>query len=219
LDCLKTAGVFDVRPLAVSIGGDADGGRDMESGARAALRARIVERGDVFLEEPFLEENVSARLRLYDRAAGGRRIEAFINIGGSWANMGTDSRVLELRPGLVRTSSIPPPAGGGVLFEMARRGVPVIHLLFIRGLADQYGLPWDPRPLPKPGSSPLFDLPGGNRPLFLAVGIGYLVLAVLAVLGFSGVIRRRAAKPGPSAGRGGTGPPSSRRPRHGAAAR
>lgn len=106
--------------------------------------------------------------------------------------MGTDSRVLELKPGLARTPSIPPPARRGVLFEMARRGVPVIHLLFIRGLAEKYGLPWDPRPLPKPGGSPLYDLPGGNRPLFLAVGIGYVVLAVLAVLGFSGVIRRRA---------------------------
>jgi hypothetical protein len=38
---------------------------------------------------------------------------------------------------------------------MAARGLPVIHLLNIRGLAERYGLPWDPRPMPASGSTPL----------------------------------------------------------------
>ncbi len=34
---------------------------------------------------------------------------------------------------------------------MVARGVPVIHLLYIKGLVESHGLPWDPVPLPAPG--------------------------------------------------------------------
>ena len=40
---------------------------------------------------------------------------------------------------------------------MRAAGVPVIHLLYIRGLAQRYGIPWDPVPLPTPGASDLRD--------------------------------------------------------------
>ena len=83
---------------------------------------------------------------------GGKRIAAFVNVGGGWgANMGVDASILELRPGLTEVKKIPPPEKRGVIQEMASRGVPVIHLLFIRGLAERCGLPWDPVPLPEPG--------------------------------------------------------------------
>ena len=47
----------------------------------------------------------------------------------------------------------PPLPDRGVLFEMAAQGTPVIHLLHVRGLALRYGLPWDPIPLPAPGTT------------------------------------------------------------------
>ncbi|MBN2198232.1 MAG: poly-gamma-glutamate system protein [Candidatus Aminicenantes bacterium] len=185
-DCLEDAGVFDVRLLAVSIGGDADIGRNMDPETRAALTARISGRGDVLLEEPSLEKSTAARLRLYEEGAGRGGVKAFVNIGGSWANMGTDSRVLEVKPGLARVSSIPPRGKRGVLFEMARRGVPVIHLLFVRGLAESYGLPWDPQPLPRSGESTVSVPAAEKKALFVVIGLGYLVLAGLAVGRISG---------------------------------
>jgi hypothetical protein len=36
----------------------------------------------------------------------------------------------------------------GVVFAMAKRHIPVVHLLHIKGLALKYSLPWDPMPLP-----------------------------------------------------------------------
>jgi hypothetical protein len=35
---------------------------------------------------------------------------------------------------------------------MAAQNRPCIHLLFVKGLALKYGLPWDPIPLPTPGT-------------------------------------------------------------------
>jgi poly-gamma-glutamate system protein len=147
-DCLARAGLLPAKPIALAIGGDEDIGRDMSPGGREILRARIYACGLPFLEESDLRANVESRLRLYDQAAGGRPIKAFVNIGGSWANIGTNAEVLKLRPGLLRDVFVPPPAERGVLQAMAAKKIPVIHLLNIRGLTERYGLPWDPRPLP-----------------------------------------------------------------------
>jgi poly-gamma-glutamate system protein len=149
-DCLDASGVLAVHPLAYSIGGDQDRGRDMGPEGRALILGEAARRGISLLEEPGLEATVAARMRLYEEKANGRPIKAFINIGGSWVNLGVDSRVLNVGPGLhlptgpSAITSLPPPGKSGMIFAMARRGIPVIHLLFIRGLCRKYGLPWDP---------------------------------------------------------------------------
>ena len=155
-ECLARSGFLEVRPVALALGGDEDVGRNMEPAARAALVGRIRASGAPFVDEAGLEANVRERLRLYAAAAGGRPLKAFVNIGGSRANIGTNAAVLKLRPGLVRDAFVPPPAERGVLQEMAARGLPVVHLLNIRGLCRRYGLPWDPRPLPAPGAAGLY---------------------------------------------------------------
>src|SRR3989304_688678 len=95
-------------------------------------------------------------MKLYFAAASERPVKAFVNIGGSWANIGTNAEGLQLRPGLASGVLAPPPAERGVLQAMAARHVPVIHLLNVKGLCERYGLPWDPRPLPRPGAGELF---------------------------------------------------------------
>ena len=68
---------------------------------------------------------------------------------------------------------------------MAAAGVPVIHLLNVKGLCERYGLPWDPRPLPASG---------GNGPLYRRAASGSLpsvaltaayILAIVTLLGFA----------------------------------
>jgi poly-gamma-glutamate system protein len=186
-DCLRAAGVLDISPLARAVGGDEDIGRDMDPAGRALISSRIRERGVPLLEEPDLARNVEARMRLYSAAAAGRPVKAFVNIGGSWANIGTNAEVLRLRPGLASDVFVPPPAGRGVIQAMAAAGVPVIHLLNVRGLCERYGLPWDPRPLPGSGEGrPYRDIAAKTLP--------GLVLSVVCVLGMAVVLflgRRR----------------------------
>ncbi len=182
-ECLRARGLFDVRPVARAIGGDEDVGRDMSPEGRALLAAHIRSAGAPFLEEPDLERNVARRLALYKERAAGRPIRAFVNIGGSWANLGTDAGILKVAPGLAGRVPLPPPARRGVLQAMAAAGVPVIHLLNVRGLCERYGLPWDPRPLPEPGRDPGFRTAAGPRSAALPTvvyGLGMIVL--LAVL-------------------------------------
>jgi hypothetical protein len=122
-------------------------------------------------------------MALYRESASGRPLKAFVNIGGSWVNMGTDPGVLRIEPGLARRVFIPPPDRRGVIQAMAAAGVPVIHLLNIRGLCERYGLPWDPRPLPPPGQVPSFrPAAARSRPL-IALTAAYLLAVAVLILG------------------------------------
>ena len=190
LDCLRQARVLNARPVALSVGGEIDDGSDMSEEGRVLLAAKIRRTGIFFLQETDLAANVQQRLRLYEENAAPSGITAFINGGGSWANMGTASSVLGLKPGLTEVEAIPPPGKRGVIQEMASRKIPVVHLLFVRGLAERYGLPWDPVPLPAPGEGSFF-LSNGRAVLLPSVLAGLYVLFMVAALMMFG--RRRPA--------------------------
>lgn len=186
-DCLRAAGLLGVSPIARAVGGGEDVGRDMDPAGRTGLESRLREGEAPFLAEPDLRRNVARRMALYRERAAGRPIAAFVNIGGSTANIGTNAEVLKLRPGLAAGVFVPPPAERGVLQAMAAEGVPIIHLLNVRGLCERYGLAWDPRPLPEPGGSGLYRRArSASRPP-AALTAGY-ILAVVLLLAF----RRRA---------------------------
>jgi poly-gamma-glutamate system protein len=188
-DCLSASGIFLVKPLAFSLGGDEDAGKDMERSGRSLLAEELKKRQVVVIRESGLRANVLFRMRIYEQAAGKDRIKAFLNIGGSWANLGTDSGVLKLRPGLTSLSSFPPPERRGVIHEMAGRRIPVIHLLYIRGLIQQYGLPWDPSPLPRPGQGDIIDPAGTPAASFLILAGMYFLLILTAS---AWIFRRKA---------------------------
>lgn len=186
LDCLRSAGIVDVRPAALAVGGERDDGSDMSDEGRTLIREKIRLTGIPVIEEPDLASNVRARMAVYVAGAGGKRIAAFVNVGGSWANMGVDASILELRPGLTEVKKIPPPEKRGVIQEMASRGVPVVHLLFIRGLAERCSLPWDPVPLPEPGKGKgpdIGDSVFGIRSVFLFLYIVFFA-AILVLIGY-----------------------------------
>ncbi len=176
---LLTAGVFTTPPAAISLGGDEDVGDGFDAELKADLLSQIAASGVRFISNPDLRFNVATRMEIYGRVA------AFVNTGGSYANLGTSALALQLQPGLNRDVALPPIEERGVLFEMAALNVPVIHLLFIRGLAARYGVSWDPIPLREPGEMELrADRPPNTWVLWL-IGIPYLiVIAVLIALHF-----------------------------------
>jgi poly-gamma-glutamate system protein len=181
-ECLLKARVFNWEPIAVSLGGDRDRGEDIEMHTRSLLVRDIKESGIFFIAEKNLERNVQLRAALYREQAGKEGIKALVNIGGSWPSMGSDPDVLKLKPGLVEVDRIPPAERRGLIHEMAFRGIPVIHLLYIRGLVRRYGLPWDPIPLPLPGKGTLYQITRKEQPEFIFSAAAYLFLVFLVVV-------------------------------------
>ena len=150
---LREEGILPYRVAAVSPGGDQDGGAGVlfdEEGETLVAEARRT--GLPMVEGGTLAARIQWRLRAYDTAARGRPIRAFVNVGGASASFGDTPASLEVPNGLVlKWPALPSAPTRGLLFEFAARGVPVIHLLHVRGLARDNGLPYDPVPRPPVG--------------------------------------------------------------------
>lgn len=182
-ELLLNEGVLSTAAAAVSLGGEGDVGADFDPAFRESLLRQIEMSGIPLVHDPDLRGNVARRMAIYLGEPEGR-VAAFVNIGGADANLGTSPLVLRAEPGLNTDLALPPPAQRGVLFEMAAREVPVIHLLHIRGLALRHGLPWDPVPLPEPGTSRLLDGAGARDLRFWLITAAYFVsLGLIAVIG------------------------------------
>jgi len=188
--CLKEKAIFSVDPVAVSLGGEGDTGGGMEAEGRDLLLDAATKSGLPFIYEPDLEKNVALRMKLYEQASEGKDIQVFVNIGGGIANIGTDSEILNLRPGIVFPAHIPPPDKRGVLFETADRGVKIIHLLYMKGLSFRYGIAWNPEVLPRPGESEIYKLAQKRNWFFIAVVILYFIV-VFAAMTRMAILRRR----------------------------
>jgi poly-gamma-glutamate system protein len=155
---LRAEGILPYRIEAVSAGGDGDTGAGVlfdEAGGTLAAEAR--RSGLPVVGGHSLADSIAARYRIYRAAARGRAIRCFVNIGGASASFGDSPESLELPNGLV----LKPPriAAGptrGLVFEFASRQIPVVHLLFVRGLARDNQLPFDPIPLPPIGTGGVY---------------------------------------------------------------
>ncbi len=174
----------DLNPpaAAVSLGGAKDLGSDFEPDIREKLIEKIRTSGIPFLHESDLRKNVDRRMSIYFGTSSTRRIAAFVNIGGSFADLGSDPLILKLEPGVNKSIIIP--AGEethGVVFAMAKRHIPVIHLLHIRGLVLKYGLPWDPIPLPTMPGRSVQSGSGASRTTWTVTG-AYFALLILIVV-------------------------------------
>lgn len=158
LDGLRRDGLLPYQFVAIAPGGDDDAGRGVlfdETGDTLIAEAR--RSGLPMVGGVSLEAGIQERLRVFEAAAGGRPIRCFVNIGGASASFGDTPASLHLANGLVRrVTSIPSSPTRGLVFEFLSSGVPVVHLLHVRGLARANHLPFDPVPFP-----PLMSLPGG----------------------------------------------------------
>jgi len=184
-DCLLEKEIFDYRPAAVSMGGENDVGIGMDPEGRVELLRTVRKREITFVYQSDLKRNVEQKMAVFKQKAGNEEISAFINIGGSYSSLGIDSDILRVKPGLTDINRFPPSERRGLVFEMASQGYPVIHLLYINGLVQAYGLPWDPVPLPQPGKGAVYKYVKEESWVFLVLALVYF--AVLMVLIFYGL--------------------------------
>jgi poly-gamma-glutamate system protein len=149
LESLRDKGLVNVLAAGVSLGGANDVGNDFEPETRNMLIEKMKSSGIPIINEPDLQRNVARRMDISFGSMGSTRIAAFLNIGGSAADLGIDPLILKLEPGVNQRIVLPEKEERyGVVFAMAKRHIPVVHLLHIKGLLLKYGLPWDPTPLP-----------------------------------------------------------------------
>jgi poly-gamma-glutamate system protein len=151
---LRERGVIRARTAAAVLGGDGAVGGSMDAAGVAALRASAARDGVLMVELRPFATLVEALLGHVNAALGDDvRPGAVINIGGALIGLGSCRESYELAPGLT-TRPLTCEAGlPGLATRLSGIGVPIIHVLNMRRLAVELGLPFDPVPLPTPGNN------------------------------------------------------------------
>ena len=149
---------------------------------------RIQSYGYTWFYDDDLLHNVRSRYQIY-RDYGD--IKCFINVGGNDASFG-DSSVMVHTDGGILTELSEKDQSTGLVQLFLKDGTPVIHLLNIKSIATEYGMPIDPSPLPEVGKGGVYYVYEYNQPL---AAIGLLAAALILLLGrsvFSKENHRRA---------------------------
>ena len=137
----RRGGFVTTRAEACTLGGGEENARDMPQEGVELLREAARRHG-----VPVLEAESWRALRDLKAA----RMEAFsprlvVQIGGGMTSLGEDPAVLEVPPGLLLPEEHAP-RGDGLLAWALERRIPAVHLLDVRTLARQEGVPFDAPP-------------------------------------------------------------------------
>lgn len=141
-------------PIAASIGGNQDIGRTLSREGRELAVAAINRNNITQINEGSLKTNIQKRMELFNQLD---KVKLFINVGGGIASLGSNANSKAFPSGLkenIKLTDIPDHQG--VVYEMVKKGVPIINLLNIGRLMTKYNLPKDPVPLPKVGEGSLY---------------------------------------------------------------
>ncbi len=174
-------GILQRRTIAASIGGGDDIGRSLSQAGRAAIEDAITRNEIIHVVPSSLEDSQEQRRMIYRQFFEIRSCAAFINVGGGVSVLGHSANGGLIPPGLNTTYLQLNYPARGLIHEYWEQGVPIIHLLNVSQIADQYGLPQSPVPLPPVGSGEIFTVDKHNLAIaWISVVILFgMLLAIL----------------------------------------
>ena len=153
LAALRERNVIRTRAIAAVLGGGGAIGGSMDPDGVAALRRSAARDGVPIVEARPVAALINELLTRIKAAAGDARPGLVINVGGALIGLGSCRESHELPPGFTRKA--PPCSDGtpGLAMRLAADGAPILHIINLRRLALEWGLPFDPTPLPIPGNN------------------------------------------------------------------
>lgn len=149
---VRSAGHWRIRSDIAVLGGEAGRARDLAEPAREMLRDAAARRAVPVLDaEPFeaLVEALARQLGLDDDAPP----KLLVNAGGAQVALGTCRQAESIPPGLVRGPIACTDGTRGLVQRALDRGMAVLNLFKVKDFVRQYGLPYDPVPLPARAAS------------------------------------------------------------------
>lgn len=193
---LKGAGMFKNRSVAASLGGAEDKAKGLTDEGKRILEESINANGLRYIRSESYMDGLEQRMAIYDEAAGSDRYAAYINVGGGSISVGTTLGKKMFSPGLNKR---PPYSDGkeidSVMMRFAKTSVPVIHLSNMPKLAAKFGLPFEPKTMPRVGEGSVFFRIEHNRVLagVMLAMIGLLLFVMMRSDLLSRLILRRSS--------------------------
>lgn len=182
LKVLNDSGIFKFNTIAASIGASQDIGRGLSLEGVEMIKESIKRNKVELIYDENIQNNISRRMQLYDSCAAGNPIKAYINVGGGIASLGSSVNGDRIPPGLNKSLALDIfKDKKGVTFEMAKNGIPVIHMLDITALSATFNMPVKPIPLPSPGEGKLFQNEKYDMGIVAPVTAFLLALIILII--------------------------------------
>ena len=150
-------GFFSFKSIAASIGANQDIGLGLSKAGRRLAKEAIERNNLPLIKGKTLGETIHSRMLLFEKNASESPIKLYINVGGGIASLGSKENGKSLPAGLnqnIKLKRIPDKIG--VLYQMAKQDIDVLHLLNLSRLLKKYSIPEKPEPIPAPGSGELF---------------------------------------------------------------
>ncbi|MBR2975168.1 MAG: poly-gamma-glutamate system protein [Clostridia bacterium] len=194
--------VFDKQSMldCVSLGGGNDCGStfgsymiwdDNASQTAETYRNQIKQRIEAvpsvtFVEQSNFQQNIAYRLEYLQ--ANAADVKFMLNVGGSMVGLGIGlSAHIEsgyVSPGIVVNNGalVNVDPNDGLLQRYLQRGIPVASLLNMQGMAEQYGIPYDPGQLPSPTDMGQSNVYFTTKYNFVIPVVALIVTLLVAVL-------------------------------------
>ena len=181
-EIIKTAvdaGLLSTMPQMISMGGDGDRGGNMvgyaleETEEIEAMKERLAEEGFTLLEFDSYEDDIRYRMEQMGSIA------AFINVGGNILGIGDGEAVLSFGQGLLEAFHPVLNEKSGLVEHYLNLDVPVIHILNLKQLCAETGVPFDPVSVPEIGTSQVYYHHDYSRPAIAVLGAAALLAALL----------------------------------------
>ena len=153
IEALRSRGVIKSRPIAAVLGGFGAVGRGIDAASMAMLRQSAARNNVPLIDEQPFARLVDTLLARVKASTATTRPVAVINVGGAQIGFSSCRDASELPPGLIRTPVSCGDGTPGLAVRLLQEGLPVIHVLNLRRMALEMGLPFDPVPLPRPGDN------------------------------------------------------------------
>ena len=158
---LFNKGLINSRSVAASVGGRNDMGRLLSPAGREIIISNIENYNIPLIRKNRLAENIDERMKLFESFNKITNYSAMINVGGGVASLGTSFNSKLLPAGIINRSDVENISlqdGGieGVLSKFSKNNIPVLHILNIKSLTEQLGMPFAPIPIPEVGSGVLY---------------------------------------------------------------
>ena len=160
---LFNKGLINSRSVSASVGGRNDMCRLLSPAGREIIISNIENYNIPLIRKNRLAENIDERMKLFESFNKIKNYSAMINVGGGVASLGTSFNSKLLPAGIIRRSDIQNISlqdGGieGVLPKFSKNNIPVLHILNIKSLTEQLGMPFAPIPLPEIGVGSLYAI-------------------------------------------------------------
>ncbi|MCC9643075.1 poly-gamma-glutamate system protein [Rhodopirellula sp. JC740] len=182
-------GILSFRSLETSRGGFRDRAAGMSDDTRAVLEAAIERSGVPLMDSEDDADAIERRMLAYSKAAEDETYAVYINVGGGDASVGGTEGNDSIGEGLIYPKQLAtiqkkassPEAVDCVATRFLASGVPVINMINVVALANQYGLPIASTTKVEVGQGAVFTIIDPRRLLAL-LGIFFITAATAVVV-------------------------------------